>query len=161
LAHRLFGWTDRWTAEEQHQDTSGTAAHKTISYKTLLPAVFPLQPQVVEKDTVMVPAGWDSWGKIKILRESFDCESINLQSAGCLQSFLGTLPPQPAFTKRTTMVVNNNDNVHLEIRLEDEQQFLSQQAAVLAASEEEAKTDDVAVRLKRLSKLKVINIALR
>jgi hypothetical protein len=32
--------------------------------------------EVAEKDTVQVPAGWDSFGKIRVLRESFDCEGF-------------------------------------------------------------------------------------
>lgn len=32
---------------------------------------------VVERDTVLVPAGWDSWGKIRVLREGFDCEGAS------------------------------------------------------------------------------------
>lgn len=36
-----------------------------------------MRAQVLERDTILVPAGWDSWSKIKILRESFDCEGIS------------------------------------------------------------------------------------
>ncbi|KAG2216387.1 hypothetical protein INT45_004805 [Circinella minor] len=38
---------------------------------------FSLKAQVVERDSVMVPAGWDSWGKIRVLREGFDCEGVH------------------------------------------------------------------------------------
>ncbi|KAI8143883.1 dynein light intermediate chain-domain-containing protein [Fennellomyces sp. T-0311] len=38
---------------------------------------FTLKAQVVERDSVMVPAGWDSWGKIRVLREGFDCEGVH------------------------------------------------------------------------------------
>ena len=31
---------------------------------------------MVERDQVMVPAGWDSIGKIKVLRSGFDCEGV-------------------------------------------------------------------------------------
>ncbi|KAI8825183.1 dynein light intermediate chain-domain-containing protein [Fimicolochytrium jonesii] len=34
------------------------------------------RPQVVDRDTVAVPCGWDSWGKIRVLREGFDCAAI-------------------------------------------------------------------------------------
>lgn len=34
---------------------------------------------VVERDTVLVPAGWDSWGKIRVLREGFDCEGASTE----------------------------------------------------------------------------------
>lgn len=37
---------------------------------------FKLRAQVVERDQVMVPAGWDSIGKIKVLRPGFDCEGV-------------------------------------------------------------------------------------
>ena len=32
------------------------------------------KPQVVERETIFVPVGWDSWGKIKILNEKFNCQ---------------------------------------------------------------------------------------
>ncbi|KAI7876776.1 dynein light intermediate chain-domain-containing protein [Mucor mucedo] len=38
---------------------------------------FHIKAQVIERDTVFVPSGWDSWGKIKVLREGFDCESVS------------------------------------------------------------------------------------
>ncbi|KAI8379892.1 dynein light intermediate chain-domain-containing protein [Choanephora cucurbitarum] len=38
---------------------------------------FQLKAQVVERDSVMVPAGWDSWGKLRVLREGFDCEAVH------------------------------------------------------------------------------------
>lgn len=31
---------------------------------------------VLVRDEVFVPAGWDSWGKIRVLREGFDAEGI-------------------------------------------------------------------------------------
>ncbi|GJJ75317.1 dynein light intermediate chain 1, cytosolic [Entomortierella parvispora] len=37
---------------------------------------FKRRAQVVERDQVMVPAGWDSIGKIKVLRNGFDCEGV-------------------------------------------------------------------------------------
>ncbi|KAI8646309.1 dynein light intermediate chain-domain-containing protein [Parasitella parasitica] len=38
---------------------------------------FKLKAQVVERDSVLVPAGWDSWGKLRVLREGFDCEAVH------------------------------------------------------------------------------------
>lgn len=32
---------------------------------------------VVDRDRVLVPMGWDSWGKIRILREGFDAEEVS------------------------------------------------------------------------------------
>ena len=31
-----------------------------------------LRPNVVDRDAVLVPAGWDSWGKIGVLDEGFE-----------------------------------------------------------------------------------------
>ncbi|KAI8884723.1 DLIC-domain-containing protein, partial [Backusella circina FSU 941] len=39
--------------------------------------LFQIKAQTIERDTVLVPSGWDSWGKIKVLREGFDCEHVN------------------------------------------------------------------------------------
>lgn len=38
---------------------------------------FNMKAQVIERDIVLVPSGWDSWGKLKVLREGFDCEAVN------------------------------------------------------------------------------------
>lgn len=37
-----------------------------------------IKHNVVERDKVLVPPHWDSWGKIRVLREGFDVEGINL-----------------------------------------------------------------------------------
>ncbi|KAK6904682.1 hypothetical protein I203_105498 [Kwoniella mangroviensis CBS 8507] len=37
---------------------------------------FPHRANVLDRDAVMVPSGWDSWGKIKVLREGFDPDRI-------------------------------------------------------------------------------------
>jgi len=36
-----------------------------------------LKHNVIERDKVFVPPHWDSWGKIRVLREGFDVEGIN------------------------------------------------------------------------------------
>ncbi|BGP52586.1 hypothetical protein JCM8202v2_000141 [Rhodotorula sphaerocarpa] len=40
-------------------------------------ASFPFlhRANVVDRDQILVPTGWDTWGKIRILRERFDCEA--------------------------------------------------------------------------------------
>lgn len=37
----------------------------------------PVQHNVVDRDRVVVPPGWDSWGKIRVLREGFDVEGFS------------------------------------------------------------------------------------
>jgi dynein light intermediate chain 1 len=31
---------------------------------------------VLDRDAVLVPSGWDSWGKINVLREGFDAARV-------------------------------------------------------------------------------------
>ncbi|KAG1055785.1 hypothetical protein G6F43_002277 [Rhizopus delemar] len=38
---------------------------------------FNMKAQVIERDVALVPSGWDSWGKLRVLREGFDCEAVN------------------------------------------------------------------------------------
>ncbi|KAI9259874.1 dynein family light intermediate chain [Sporodiniella umbellata] len=51
--------------------------HRLLSNQNGKTYPFQAKAQVVERDTVFVPSGWDSWGKIKVLREGFDCESVS------------------------------------------------------------------------------------
>ncbi|PWY98216.1 DLIC-domain-containing protein [Testicularia cyperi] len=37
---------------------------------------FAYRASTTDRDTLLVPAGWDSWGKIRALRESFDCKGL-------------------------------------------------------------------------------------
>ncbi|GAM82709.1 hypothetical protein ANO11243_006930 [Dothideomycetidae sp. 11243] len=36
-----------------------------------------LKHNVIDRDRVFVPPGWDSWGKIRVLREGFDIEGVS------------------------------------------------------------------------------------
>lgn len=37
----------------------------------------PLKHNVIDRDKVVVPVNWDSWGKIRVLREGFDVEAVS------------------------------------------------------------------------------------
>ncbi|KAI6034907.1 dynein light intermediate chain-domain-containing protein [Pisolithus orientalis] len=39
------------------------------------PFVFHHKPNTLDRDRIVVPAGWDSWGKIGVLREGFEAKS--------------------------------------------------------------------------------------
>ncbi|BGO88474.1 hypothetical protein NBRC10512_003012 [Rhodotorula toruloides] len=54
--------------------SSRPAAPAPIATSARASFPFPHRANVVDRDQVLVPAGWDSWGKIKIMRERFDCE---------------------------------------------------------------------------------------
>jgi dynein light intermediate chain 1, cytosolic len=44
--------------------------HSTLRRQTL-------KHNVIDRDRILIPPNWDSWGKIRILREGFDVEGIN------------------------------------------------------------------------------------
>lgn len=37
---------------------------------------FSYRANVIDKTQLLVPSGWDTWGKIKILRQGFDCKGV-------------------------------------------------------------------------------------
>ena len=39
------------------------------------PFPFPHKPNTLDRDRIVVPAGWDSWGKIVVLRDGFDAKA--------------------------------------------------------------------------------------
>jgi hypothetical protein len=38
------------------------------------PFPFPHKPNTLDRDRIVVPAGWDSWGKVAVLRDGFDAK---------------------------------------------------------------------------------------
>ncbi len=48
---------------------SSLGIHSTLKRQSL-------KHSVIDKDKILVPANWDSWGKIRIIREGFDMEGI-------------------------------------------------------------------------------------
>jgi dynein light intermediate chain 1 len=55
-----------------------TLIHSTLGIKSLLKQK-QLKHNVIDRDRVLVPPNWDSWGKIRILREGFDVEGVSKQ----------------------------------------------------------------------------------
>jgi dynein light intermediate chain 1 len=53
-----------------------TLIHSTLGIKSLLKQE-QLKHNVTDRDRVLVPPNWDSWAKIRILREGFDVEGIS------------------------------------------------------------------------------------
>lgn len=37
----------------------------------------PLKHNVIDRDKILVPPNWDSWGKIRVLRDGFDVEAVS------------------------------------------------------------------------------------
>ncbi|KAF2279599.1 dynein [Westerdykella ornata] len=53
-----------------------TLIHSHLGIKSLVKQK-QLKANVIDRDRVLVPPNWDSWGKIRILREGFDVEGVS------------------------------------------------------------------------------------
>ncbi|MCJ1247559.1 hypothetical protein MMC30_004773 [Trapelia coarctata] len=53
-----------------------TLVHSTLGIQSPLKRQ-PLKHNVIDRDKVLIPPNWDSWGKIRVLREGFDVEAIS------------------------------------------------------------------------------------
>ncbi|KAI9482767.1 MAG: dynein light intermediate chain-domain-containing protein [Benjaminiella poitrasii] len=93
---------------------------------------FKLKAQVVERDAVLVPAGWDSWGKIRVLREGFDCEGVHQGWDVDMDAVTDRQQPGPhgARGNYEDIIQNPNSkeqpltNIPPPVTCEDEQAFL-------------------------------------
>lgn len=121
-----------------------------------------LKHNVIERDKVFVPPHWDSWGKIRVLREGFDVEGINKG----WNIDISTEAPEDAEPEGGAVEVyedvikdtsRNADSLALlknggmEVAPVDTQEFLAQQFEVLEAKAAEDKTsrDGKDVKKKR------------
>ncbi|KAK1758100.1 cytoplasmic dynein 1 light intermediate chain 2 [Echria macrotheca] len=50
--------------------------HSSLGIHSLLKK-HPLKHNVIDRDKIVVPPNWDSWGKIRVLREGFDVELVS------------------------------------------------------------------------------------
>ncbi|KAI1259570.1 dynein light intermediate chain-domain-containing protein [Xylariaceae sp. FL1019] len=50
--------------------------HASLGIRSLLKRA-PLRHNVIDRDKIVVPPNWDSWGKIRVLRDGFDVEAIS------------------------------------------------------------------------------------
>ncbi len=53
-----------------------TLVHASLGIHSLLKRQ-PLKENVIERDKVVVPPNWDSWSKIRVLRDGFDVETVS------------------------------------------------------------------------------------
>ncbi|MCJ1413061.1 hypothetical protein MMC19_007163 [Ptychographa xylographoides] len=52
-----------------------TLINATLEIQSLIKRQ-PLKHNVIERDKVLIPPNWDSWGKIRVMREGFDVEAV-------------------------------------------------------------------------------------
>ncbi|KAJ3285630.1 hypothetical protein HK104_009391 [Borealophlyctis nickersoniae] len=131
ILHRLLG------APAPSTSTQTSSAGMPSSFG------FDVRARVVDRDTVLVPTGWDSWGKIRVLREGFDCASMaglegeeegkrkvdSSQDGGALEgprAIYEEVVKNPGATKALS--------VNATITAEDEQSFLERHLEILSVS---------------------------
>ncbi|KAI0521038.1 dynein light intermediate chain-domain-containing protein [Xylaria bambusicola] len=86
--------------------------HASLGIRSLLKRA-PLKHNVIDRDKIVVPPNWDSWGKIRVLRDGFDVENVSegwsidinqpssanrpqaINGNGESSSFLGNDMPEP------------------------------------------------------------------
>jgi dynein light intermediate chain 1 len=138
-----------------------TLIHTSLSIHSLLKRET-VKHNVIERDKILVPPNWDSWGKIRILREGFELEatgdawSVEIQSPAEELSALEpktrdasktesetdsavamfeTAFPDPALDRLSYRPITD---LEAEVTAPDTQTFLTQQTAVL----EQLRADD-------------------
>ena len=53
-----------------------TLIHSSLGIQSLLKKQI-LKHNIIDRDKILIPPNWDSWGKIRVLREGFDVEGIS------------------------------------------------------------------------------------
>ncbi|KAK3903990.1 dynein light intermediate chain-domain-containing protein [Staphylotrichum tortipilum] len=53
-----------------------TLVHSSLGIHSLLKKQ-PLKHNVIDRDKVVIPPNWDSWGKIRVLRDGFDVDQVS------------------------------------------------------------------------------------
>ncbi|EPQ59183.1 hypothetical protein GLOTRDRAFT_113948 [Gloeophyllum trabeum ATCC 11539] len=71
---------------------------------------FPFQhkPNALDRDRIIVPAGWDSWGKIAVLREGFDAKLWGEAWENDIETAEGGMPEDPSAQKLYRTLVPDN-----------------------------------------------------
>ncbi|KOS21054.1 hypothetical protein ESCO_004118 [Escovopsis weberi] len=69
--------------------------HSTLGITSLLKRT-PLKHNVIDRDKIVVPPNWDSWGKIRVLGGSFDAEKVSDFWSEDIKLPLGKTPPAMA-----------------------------------------------------------------
>ena len=72
--------------------------HSSLGIQSLLKKQN-LKHNVIDRDKILVPPNWDSWGKISVLREGFDVEGV---SSGWSSDTQPLLAPNTASEAETT-----------------------------------------------------------
>ena len=86
-----------------------TLVHSSLGIHSLLKKQ-PLKHNVIDRDKILVPPNWDSWGKIRVLREGFDVESVSSGWTADLSIPWPRQPERAANGDDDQQLVKANDN---------------------------------------------------
>ena len=67
----------------------------------------PFKHNVIDRDRILIPPNWDSWGKIRVLREGFDVEGISKGWSLAIQTPATHIPNSNSNASKTDQVVNH------------------------------------------------------
>lgn len=126
---------------------------------------------MIDRDKILVPANWDSWGKIRIIREGFDIEGVGNAWSIEIQDPPGTADPEEngetpedgtsavviyeqtiRDPKRDSSAAHANSQANgnkIEIETEDMQTFLAKQLEVLEQLKAEDEKDRAAKKIPK------------
>jgi len=128
-----------------------TLLHSSLSIQSLLKRDI-AKHNVIDRDKILVPPNWDSWGKIRILKEGFDPETLgeawsteiqqapektldftmsNPDENSAVAIFESTLPAPPQTS------TNPNTSTEITVTVPSVQDFLSSQHAILSTLQAE------------------------
>lgn len=101
-----------------------------------------LKHNVIDRDKVVVPPNWDSWGKIRVLRDGFDVEQVSEgwsvdiaqeddeeSTHGAVALYEETI--QDPRTTSAASIAADAAGTQIEVKSLDPQDFLSQQLELL------------------------------
>lgn len=85
-----------------------TLVHSSLGIHSLLKKQ-PLKHNVIERDRVLIPPNWDSWGKIRVLREGFDVEGVSASWSTEIHDPGEMLVESNSMSKTTNAAYSNGD----------------------------------------------------
>lgn len=146
-----------------------TMIHSSLGIHSLLKKQS-LKHNVIDRDRILIPPNWDSWGKIRVLREGFDVDgiskgwSVDIQHPGPTlnsdtEGTEGQTPPKNEDISQTVQVYEDNirdprresisdsngKNPSLDVEVVKNQDFLATQLEImerLKVEEEKKKTPE-------------------
>lgn len=115
LLHRLFGVVGS-------PPTNENSATESSSTPSILPSYlnsFKVRGLIVERESVFVPSGWDSFNKIRVLRDGIQCAAIQASMVNDLAEEVSPYLPthhQANFTRSTEELEFDPDETPISLR---------------------------------------------